>query len=80
MDLVELAAEVQGHAMGQVAAVGQVHAQDPVARLEDAEVGGHVGLGAGVRLDVDVLGAREQRQRPVAGRGRSAMSTYSQPP
>ena len=80
VDLVQPAREVDRRAVGEVAAVGEVHAQDPVARLEDAEVGGHVGLGAGVRLDVDVLGAREQRQRALAGRALSAMSTYSQPP
>ena len=53
--------------MRQVAAVGQVHAQDPVTGLEHAEVGGHVGLRARVRLDVDVLGAREQRQGALLG-------------
>ena len=53
--------------MGQVAAVGEVHAHDPVARLEDAEVGGHVGLRARVRLDVDVLGAREEGERTLLG-------------
>ena len=67
VDLVQLAAEVEGHAVGQVAAVGQVHAQDPVARLEHAEVGGHVGLGAAVGLDVDVLGAREQGEGALLG-------------
>ena len=41
--------------------------EDPVARLEDAEVGGHVGLGARVRLDVDVLGAGEERERALLG-------------
>ncbi len=48
--------------MRQVAAVGQVHAHDPVAGLEDGHIGGRVGLGAGVRLDVDVLGARKELQ------------------
>ena len=67
MDLVQAAGEVQRHAVGEMTAMGQVHAHDPVARLEDAEVGGHVGLGAAVRLDVDVLRARVQGQRPVLG-------------
>jgi hypothetical protein len=67
VDLVELPGEVHRRAMGEVAAVGEVHAQDPVARLEDAEVGGHVGLCARVGLDVDVLGAREERERPLDG-------------
>ena len=77
--LVELAAEVERHAVGEMAAVGQVHAEDPVARLEDAEVGGHVGLRPAVGLDVDVLGAREQRSAR-SWASRSATSTYSQPP
>ena len=47
--------------------MGEVHAHDPVARLEHAEVGGHVGLGPGVGLDVDVLGAREQGEGPLLG-------------
>ena len=53
--------------MGQVAAVGEVHAHDPVAGFEDAEVGGHVGLRARVRLDVDVLGARVEGERTLLG-------------
>ena len=67
VDLVEAAGEVERHAMGQVAAMGQVHAHDPVAGLEDAEVGRHVGLGARVRLDVDVLGTGVQRQGALLG-------------
>ena len=43
--------------------MGEVHAQDPVAGLEHREVGGHVGLGARVGLDVDVVRAREQGER-----------------
>ena len=50
-----------------MAALVELHPEDPVAGLDDAEVGGHVGLGARVRLDVDVLGAGEQLQGPVAG-------------
>ena len=47
--------------------MGQVHAHDPIAGLEDAEIGRHVGLGARVRLDVDVLGAGEERERAFLG-------------
>jgi hypothetical protein len=43
-----------------VAALVELHPEDPIARLEDAEIGGHVRLGARVGLDVDVLGAGEQ--------------------
>ncbi len=35
--------------------MGQVHAHDGVAVLEHGEVGGHVGLGAAHRLDIDML-------------------------
>ncbi len=45
--------------------MGEVHAHDPVARLEDAEIRRHVGLRTGVRLDVDVLGAGVQRERTL---------------
>ena len=58
-DVVQLAREVQPHAVGQVAAVGQVHGQDGVAGLQAGEVDRHVGLGPGVRLDVGLLGAEE---------------------
>ena len=67
VDLVQPAREVEGHAVGQVTAVGEVHAHDPVARLEHAEVGRHVRLGARVGLDVDVLGAREEGQGTLLG-------------
>ena len=46
--------------MGQVAAVGEVHPQHGVPRLQGGHVDRHVRLGAGVRLDVDVLGAEER--------------------
>ena len=53
--------------MGQVAALIELHAEDPVAGADRAEVGRHVGLGARVRLDVDVLGAGEERQGALLG-------------
>ena len=46
--------------MAEVAAVVERHPHDRVAGLEHRHVGGVVGLGAGVGLDVGVLGA-EQR-------------------
>ena len=58
-DAVELAGEVEFVAVGEVAAVGEVEAEDAVAGLEKGHVGGGVGLGAGVGLHVDVLGAEE---------------------
>ena len=45
--------------MGQVTAVGQAHAQDGVAALQQGQVHGAVGLGAGVWLDVGVIGAEQ---------------------
>jgi hypothetical protein len=48
--------------VGEVAAVGEVHAQDGVARLEGGHEDRHVGLGPRVRLDVGVVGAEELLQ------------------
>ncbi|MNN47594.1 hypothetical protein D3C81_1620220 [compost metagenome] len=45
--------------MGQVAAVGQAHAEDGVAGIQQGEVDRRVGRGAGVRLDVGVVGAEQ---------------------
>ena len=59
-DLVQAARDVDLHAVGEVAAVGEREAHDRVARLQQRVVDGGVGLRAGVRLDVRVLGA-EQR-------------------
>jgi len=39
--------------------VGQVHAHDGVARLENSKVGCHVGLGAAVRLHIHMLCTKE---------------------
>ncbi len=58
-DAVELAGKIQLVAVGQVAAHGQVEAENGVARLDDRHVRGGVGLGAGVRLHVGVFGAEE---------------------
>ena len=53
------ARHVQRHAVGQVAAFGQAHAHDGVARLEERHEGGNVGAGAAVRLHVGGLGAEQ---------------------
>ncbi|MNF91970.1 hypothetical protein D3C84_745950 [compost metagenome] len=45
--------------MGQVTAVGQAHAEDGVAGLQQGQVHGAVGRGTGVRLDVGVIGAEQ---------------------
>src|SRR5258705_13990552 len=58
-DRIELAGVVHGASGRQMAPVGEIRAEHGVAGLEQGEVDGHVGLGARVGLDVDVLGAEE---------------------
>jgi len=65
-------------AVRQVAAVGQVQTHDGVAGRQHGGIGGLVGLRAGVRLHVGVLGAE---QFAGASRARfSTISAFSQPP
>src|SRR5947209_3087963 len=65
---IENAGEADAAPMSEVAAMGQIHTQDRVSRLEDREVDGHVGLRPRMGLDVhmvraeDLLGALD-RQR-----------------
>ena len=65
MHLVQAPGKIDRRTVGQVPAVGQVHAEDAVTRAQDAEVGRHVGLGARMRLHVHVFRAREERQGPL---------------
>ena len=65
-DLIQPAGDVDLHAVGEVAAVGEREPHDRVPRLEQRVVDGGVGLRAGVRLDVGVLGP-EQRLGAVDG-------------
>ena len=51
--------EIDGRAVGEVAAVSQAHAHDGVTRLQKCHVNGGVGLRARVGLDVGVLGAEQ---------------------
>ena len=55
----ELARGIDLGAVGQVAAVGQAHAQDGVAGAQQGEVHGLVGLRTGMRLHVGVVGAEQ---------------------
>ena len=64
--VVSLAGEIELVAVGEVAAVRQVQAHDGVAGRQHRGIGGLVGLRAGVRLHVGVLGA-EQLLGAVAG-------------
>ena len=54
-----LAGEGHLRAVGQVPAVRQRHREEGVAGLQERAVGGQVGVGARVRLQVGVLGAEE---------------------
>ena len=63
-DRVEAAREVDLEAVREVTAVVEPEREDRVPRLEHGHVDAHVRLGAGVRLDVRVLGA-EERLRAV---------------
>jgi hypothetical protein len=63
-DVVELARHVDPHAVREVAAMGQREAHDRVAGIQQRVVDGRVGLRAGVRLHVRVVGT-EQRLRSV---------------
>ena len=59
-DGVELAGEVGGGAVAEVAALVQAHGEDGVAGLEDGVVDGHVRGAAAVGLHVRGLGAEER--------------------
>jgi hypothetical protein len=58
-DVEPFARHVQRHAVGQVAAFGQRHAHDGVARLQHGEEHALVGLRARVRLHVGGFGAEQ---------------------
>ena len=58
-DVVELAGEIELVAVGEMAAIGEIEPKDGVPGLNQRHEGGGVGLGAGVRLHVGVLGAKE---------------------
>ena len=57
--VVERAADVDLHPVAEVAAVVEGEAEEGVARFQQRHVDGVVGLGAGVGLDVGVLGAEQ---------------------
>jgi hypothetical protein len=58
-DVEPLAAHVERHAVGQVAAFGQAHAHDGVAGLQEGQQHGFVGRGAAMRLHIGGVGAEE---------------------
>jgi hypothetical protein len=67
VDLEVATAEVERHPMGQMTALIELHPEDPIAGADRAQIRGHVGLGARVALDVDVLRPREQLERTLLG-------------
>ena len=58
-EVVQLAREVQPHAVGQVTAVGQIESQNGVANIQRSQVNGLVSLGTRVGLHVGVFGTEE---------------------
>ena len=78
-EVVELARDVQLHAVRQVAAVGQVEPQHGVARLERRQIDRHVGLRC--RECGCTLACSAPKSCLARSRARfSTTSTYSQPP
>ena len=62
--LVKFAGEIRRMPVSEMTAMGEVHRQDAVARFDRGKVDRHVGLGAAVRLNVDVFGS-ENFQRAI---------------
>ncbi len=58
-DGIEATGEIGLVAMGEMAAVGKIHGEDLVARLEHGKIDGGIGLRAGVRLHIHVITAEE---------------------
>ena len=52
-----LAGDIDGAAVAQVAAVGQIHAQNGVPRLRKCEEGRQIGVSTGVGLNIGILAA-----------------------
>lgn len=65
-DMVVLSGKVHGGAVGQMPAVGQIHAQHGVPVLAQGLIDGVVGIGAAMGLHVGMVGP-EQPAGPVAG-------------
>ena len=63
-DVVKFAGEIRRMAVGEMAAVREIHGQNLVARFQHRKINRHVRLRAAVRLNVDVLAA-EQALRAI---------------
>ncbi len=55
----QTAGEIHLGPVAQVAAVGQVHTHNGIAILQEGEIDGHIGLAAGMRLNVGVSRAED---------------------
>ena len=64
--MVELPGKTHLGPMGQMPAMGQIHTQDRIPGLKQGEIGRHIGLGTGMGLNVDIIGA-EQLNGPLDG-------------
>ena len=58
-DLIKLARKIRGMAVGEMAAMREIHGQDFVARFNRREINRHVRLRSAVRLHVDMFRAEE---------------------
>ena len=58
-EVVDFGAAGDGGAVGEVAAGGEGHGEDGVARLAPSEINGFIGVGTGMGLDVGVVGMEE---------------------
>ena len=59
LDVVYPAREIQRVPMCQMSAVGQIHPENRISRLTDSHVDSNIGLRSGMRLGVDMFGAKE---------------------
>ena len=66
VEIVQAAAEVHGRAVREMPAVVEAHAEHRIARLDEREIGGQVGVGAAVGLHVGEFRA-EQLLGALAG-------------
>lgn len=58
-EVVDLCAAGDRGAVGEMAAGGEGHGEDGVARLAPSEINGFIGVGAGMGLDVGMVGMEE---------------------
>ena len=58
-DLIKFAGKIRRMPVGEMTAVREIHRENFVARLNRGEIDRHIGLRTAVRLDVDMLGAKE---------------------